>query len=306
MIKKTFYSNGKLLITAEYVVLDGAKALALPTKFGQYLTVEKTKSNLIHWKSHDFDKTVWFSIEINLQEIISNFSKNEDGVSQKLIEILHHANTLNPDILKNFEGFQITTSLTFPRKWGLGTSSTLLHNVAQWFEIDAFELLNRSFGGSGYDIACAKYNLPILYSLKNNKPTIDLINFRPLFSSKLFFVYLNKKQNSNQAIANYRTLKFNKNSVVDTISNITNQLIQEDLQFDRFCELLILHEKIIAGFLNLLPIHQEYFADFTGVVKSLGAWGGDFVLVASHENPTDYFLSKGYETVLGFDEMILL
>ena len=39
-MEKTFYSNGKLLITGEYLVLDGAKALALPTKYGQYLTVE--------------------------------------------------------------------------------------------------------------------------------------------------------------------------------------------------------------------------------------------------------------------------
>jgi len=31
----SFYSNGKLLITGEYLVLDGAKALALPTKYGQ-------------------------------------------------------------------------------------------------------------------------------------------------------------------------------------------------------------------------------------------------------------------------------
>jgi mevalonate kinase len=28
-----FYSNGKLLLTGEYLVLDGAKSLALPTKF---------------------------------------------------------------------------------------------------------------------------------------------------------------------------------------------------------------------------------------------------------------------------------
>ena len=40
--KKTFYSNGKLLITAEYLVLDGAKAFALPTKFGQNLIIEET------------------------------------------------------------------------------------------------------------------------------------------------------------------------------------------------------------------------------------------------------------------------
>ena len=41
MLEQNFYSNGKLLLTAEYLVLDGAKALALPTKFGQDLEVKK-------------------------------------------------------------------------------------------------------------------------------------------------------------------------------------------------------------------------------------------------------------------------
>jgi hypothetical protein len=38
-MQKTFYSNGKLLITGEYLILDGAKGLALPTKMGQNLSV---------------------------------------------------------------------------------------------------------------------------------------------------------------------------------------------------------------------------------------------------------------------------
>ena len=41
MQNQTFYSNGKLLLTGEYVVLDGAKALAVPTRFGQNLIVKK-------------------------------------------------------------------------------------------------------------------------------------------------------------------------------------------------------------------------------------------------------------------------
>ena len=39
MEKQTFYSNGKLLLTGEYLVLNGAVALAIPTKFGQTLTI---------------------------------------------------------------------------------------------------------------------------------------------------------------------------------------------------------------------------------------------------------------------------
>ena len=48
---QTFYSHGKLLISAEYAVLDGALALALPTKFGQSLQVESTPNQKIVWKS---------------------------------------------------------------------------------------------------------------------------------------------------------------------------------------------------------------------------------------------------------------
>ena len=33
------YSNGKLLISGEYVILDGALSLAVPTLFGQYLEI---------------------------------------------------------------------------------------------------------------------------------------------------------------------------------------------------------------------------------------------------------------------------
>ena len=42
-MEKTYYSNGKLLLTGEYVVLDGAEALAVPTRFGQNLTVKQVK-----------------------------------------------------------------------------------------------------------------------------------------------------------------------------------------------------------------------------------------------------------------------
>ena len=37
---QSFYAHGKLLITSEYLVLDGAEALALPTVYGQSLEVE--------------------------------------------------------------------------------------------------------------------------------------------------------------------------------------------------------------------------------------------------------------------------
>ena len=48
---KTYQSNGKLLLTGEYVVLDGALSLAVPTKFGQSMHVENIDQPKIIWKS---------------------------------------------------------------------------------------------------------------------------------------------------------------------------------------------------------------------------------------------------------------
>ena len=66
-----FFANGKLLLTGEYAVLRGACALALPTKFGQHLTVEENNSNFINWKSLDHENKVWFEndFDINLSLI---------------------------------------------------------------------------------------------------------------------------------------------------------------------------------------------------------------------------------------------
>jgi hypothetical protein len=41
------------------------------------------------------------------------------------------------------------------------------------------------------------------------------------------------------------------------------------------------------------------------VIKSLGAWGGDFVMCISKENPTEYFREKGFEVVVPYSDMIL-
>ena len=217
--KKSFYSNGKLLITGEYLVLDGAKAFALPTKFGQYLFIEENIGEVIHWKSCDSDGSVWFEDSISFSSIIFNSQLYTDNnIKNTLIDILHEAFLINPDFIHNAKGYLIKTELNFPKFWGLGTSSTLINNVAQWLEIDAFDLLKRSFGGSGYDIACAQSNSPITYQLVREKPVVKLVSFDPAFTNNIFFIYLNKKQNSKAAIASY----YSKKGMIDkSITKIT-------------------------------------------------------------------------------------
>lgn len=305
-MKKEFYSNGKLLITGEYLVLDGAKAFALPTKFGQNLIVEKGTPQEIKWTSFDSDGSIWFEDTFSFEDISKkNISEESTSKRNTLIEILHEGYLLNPDFLKQPEGYSVTTQLTFPRNWGLGTSSTLINNIAKWLEIDAFVLLNNSFGGSGYDIACAQNDTPILYHLENGNPVVEKVTFEPEFSENLFFVYLDKKQSSKSAIASYHN---NKNE--DLAKNITkiDSLTQDVLHaktLREFASALEEHEAEMSNILEMHTIKESLFPDFNGVIKSLGAWGGDFVLAIAKENPSDYFKERGFKTLVPYKDMIL-
>jgi mevalonate kinase len=305
-MKKEFYSNGKLLITGEYLVLDGAKAFALPTKFGQNLIVENGNNQEIKWTSFDADGSIWLDIKISFEDILKqNLLEESESVKNTLIKILHESYLLNPDFIQNSDGFNIATQLTFPRNWGLGTSSTLINNIAQWLSIDAFVLLNNSFGGSGYDIACAQNNTPILYHLENGKPAVEKVTFEPEFTNCLYFVYLDKKQSSKTAIASYYSNK-NKAIAQDIIANdsITQKVLNANNSME-FSIALEDHEAQMSRILEMQTIKELLFPDFKGTIKSLGAWGGDFVLVIAADNPIEYFNKNGFVTVIPYSDMIL-
>ncbi|WP_291285834.1 GYDIA family GHMP kinase [Flavobacterium sp.] len=302
-MKTTFYSNGKLLISGEYLVLDGADAFALPTKFGQDLVVENGSNHEINWKSYDFDGQLWFEDTITFSEIIDNPTSEPETVKTTLIQILHEAYRLNPDFLENTDGYNVSTHLSFPKNWGLGTSSTLLNNVAQWTKVNAFTLLKNSFGGSGYDIACAQNDTPIVYQIENN--TVKPVSFHPDFSRNIHFVYLNKKQNSKAAIQAYYNNKNQNLAQNITENNKITTAILNAKTVKEFAFAVEKHEIHLSDILEMQTIKEVAFPDFDGVVKSLGAWGGDFVMVISKEEPRSYFASKGYETILSYDEMIL-
>lgn len=303
-MKKTFYSNGKLLLTGEYTVLDGATALALPTKFGQYLHVNSGSGKTVKWKSLDADGPVWYQEEIPFDAVTQNKQQGSSRETDALIKILHEAHKANPLILEQSGGFDIITELTFPRKWGLGTSSTLINNIAQWFSTDAFQLLEKSFGGSGYDIACAQNNTPLLYRLEDGSPIVQTIDFNPSFANNLYFIYLNKKQDSRQAIAAYREHTGDLKTVTRKITQLTQDALHA-ASADEFSDTLEKHEELMADVLSLPTVKNALFPDFNGTLKSLGAWGGDFILAVAKEDPSDYFLQRGYTTVIPYNEMIL-
>jgi mevalonate kinase len=316
MKKQTYYANGKLLLTAEYFVLDGATALALPTKFGQSLSISKNKKPNFAWDSEwistDEKGCDWFSCGFNSENFTTAWSSGED-VDETLMSILKTAKSLNPKV--NFSSSIFETQLTFPKAWGLGTSSTLIYNLAQYCAINPYILLEKSFGGSGYDLACAGAKKPILFQRQNGKPTHKEVDFNPPFKENLYFVYLGKKQNSREGIERYRKkiqkLKPETSNTppqyFEQISALTNAFLTEK-DFTTFEKLIIEHEKKVAEIIELPRAKSLYFNDFWGEIKSLGAWGGDFVLATSDHSfgeTKHYFESKGFSTILTYVNMVL-
>ncbi len=309
----TFHANGKLLLTGEYFVLDGALALALPAKFGQSLAVEKNPelTNELTWKSLDRNGNTWFEVAFTLPDL-SLKNSSDSQVANTLHQILSAAREQNSTFLEGSqEGILVKTELGFPRDWGLGTSSTLIANIAKWASVDPFMLLFRSMGGSGYDIACANAKGPVFYQLSDDGiPLVQDAGFAPNFKEQLHFVYLGQKQNSRTAINQYRaqTALQDLSKNIERITEISRAINRITNDFPLFCELLEEHEEVVSAQTQLVKVKTERFPDFRGVVKSLGAWGGDFVLVASDEPGVyvkEYFLGKGLNTILGYEEMVL-
>lgn len=302
-MEKEYYSNGKLLMSGEYAILDGAKGWAVPTKYGQYLKVSGTESKFLTWKSLDEKGGVWFEARYELESMNELFASNTE-ISKRLRKILIEARALNPHFLKDTSGCYVETKLTFPRDWGLGTSSTLINNIAQWAQVNAHQLLAKTFGGSGYDVACAQYPKSILYHINDGLPSVLEHNYSSNFTQSLFFIYLNKKQNSDDAIKTYRALSVDRKELVSRISQITQQMVLSKT-IDDFEFQMTYHEKELSKALGMPTIKSKLFPDYQGAIKSLGAWGGDFILATGSEISMDYFKQKGYKTILPFSEMVL-
>jgi mevalonate kinase len=311
MHSSTFYANGKLLITGEYVVLDGALALAFPCKFGQSLRFELLSTEKIIWESFDYQHNSWFKAEFSSD--LNILSTNDIQKAEFLQSILNYC-FKNADSIKVAEiknGFSITTHLSFPNNWGLGSSSTLLVLLAQLFEIDAYSLHFATTNGSGYDIACGLANTPILYQLPNGiqKPIITELTYNPFeaFKENIFFIHLNQKQKSDREVASYSELKkeIYLTPICEEFSTLTQKVIATNSLSD-FNEMMEMHEAILSNILQRNTIKDEMFQLYKGgIIKSLGAWGGDFVMVTGNNSDLDYFRDKGYSTILSFDEMIL-
>lgn len=297
-----YFSHGKVLLTAEYAVLDGVKALALPTLKGQSLKVKETSTETIVWKAYTHDHNCWIDVVFDFNFSCIEAHETSKEVIEKLTTILIVLDHLSPQFQKN--GLEINTYLDFPQNWGLGSSSTLINNLAQWLNINPYELLEKTLGGSGYDIAAAQSKSPLFYTRKVFTPIIETVPFCPSFNDRLYFVHLNQKRNSQEAILNYMKRASLSTSIKKRLEKIGEELVHCASQKE-FNLLLHEHEHLTKEFLGEATVQERLFPDFKGQIKSLGAWGGDFILASGNEATPDYFQAKGYSTIINYTHFIL-
>lgn len=301
MDPEKYYSHGKLLLCGEYAVLDGATAFALPTSKGQVMEIETFYNGvgLVSWKSTDHQGKTWFSATLQLPYFIVA-ETSDMSVAVRLVRFLVTARALNPDFLREDNDYHVFNRLEFALDEGLGSSSTLTNNIARWAKINPFALHFNAFKGSAYDVAVASAGQPLLYTMNGESPQIETVKWNKNFTDRLFFVHLNQKQDSRAQIAKYK--HHISPAQVSQISRISKLISINDDYFE-FCLLLELAENEMSQVLGVTPVKQQLFPDFHGTIKSLGAWGGDYIL-ATGTDTVSYFRSKGYERIVAYKDMI--
>jgi hypothetical protein len=119
-------------------------------------------------------------------------------------------------------------------------------------------------------------------------------------------VYLGKKQCSTKSITSYNGFLKSREHEIERISELTEEIVFAH-SIDDFEYAIKEHEKIISNVLKTKTIGESSFPGFEGSIKSLGAWGGDFVMMTWKGERVDlekYLSEKGYYTMFSFDEIV--
>jgi mevalonate kinase len=258
---------------------------------------------VINWTAN-YRGQPWFSATIKIPEL--KILKTSDPiVSKRLVTILKAMMNLKTGFLNGNSSLMIKTSLDFNPQWGMGSSSSLLANLSAWAEIDPWLLFSKVSVGSGYDVVAASMKDPFLFQRSGQAHSALRVTLSPSITSHLYFVYTGSKKKTDAAVEEYRKLPAPDARVLKRISVITTELaVTDDLKV--FQELIEEHENILSNHLEFEPVKQKHFSDFRGSVKSLGAWGGDFLLFVDQGTPRDmheYLMMKGLEVYYPYHEL---
>ncbi len=315
----SYFSRGKLLITGEYLILHGAGGLALPVQMGQTLEFINNNDRLLSWTTMVGDERWFEAVFSGSGYRIKTASDMEKA--RFLRQILVNASSLSacPPVFGTVE-----STVGFDMGWGLGSSSSLISNVAYMFDIDPFALHFSVSEGSGYDIACARSDAPLIYRLEFHnernlpeettagypgsfpEPVYRPVVFNPPFGENLFFAYTGKKQDSAASVKKYLSAPKPGDRNLKRVSQISEEIISIT-DIEHFNELLKEHDSILSDLLGEIPVNDSIFKGLPGYFKSLGAWGGDFVLITWKDDAVELYSllkQKGMDVVFPYDKII--
>ena len=295
------FSPGKLMLTSEYVAVDGALVLAVPTKLGQefFFMEDDDEKSLIYWNAFHQDQ-LWLETVIDYKTW-TILETNDQKASEFILKVLKNVQELSDIKFKTNKSYHLKTNLQFPSDFGLGSSSTLMSNLGEWAEIDAFILNEISLGGSGYDVAVAKEKSAILYS-RFPERIYDKVTFDPSFKDELIFIHLNQKQDTREGISHYKS-KPKSQDLINEYSDLTKAILKSK-DLEEFSQLMTLHEEKLSDFLEIPTVKEKYFQNCPSFVKSLGAWGGDFVLTSKFGDYEAYFKQQGFDKIFSWNDLI--
>lgn len=296
-----YYARGKLLISGEYLVLGGAEALVFPLNMGQTLHVTEHNAPYISWVWKYGNETfLEASFRPESFEVIKA-SHNERG--QYVQRLLQEASRQSP-VAKKLKNCHIATETEFHPHWGMGSSSTLTVNLSRFLDIQPFNLHEATSKGSGFDVAAAMANHPFIYRKTGKTRYITPKVLPQLFYDHAFFVWLGKKTRSDQAIASFQLSRKEQKMPIRYINEITAQYTEVET-VKELSRITAEHESFMAQTLGLTsPVQQ--FNDYPYGIKSLGAWGGDFIMAIHPGEKADvikYFEHKGYPLVFQAKEL---
>ncbi|MCO5285412.1 MAG: GYDIA family GHMP kinase [Chitinophagaceae bacterium] len=290
-----FFASGKLLLFGEYLVLRGAQSMALPLSSGQELQITTNPSGGIQWEAFEFGNQ-WLTIHLsNDLKILDTNDPEKARTAQKFLELICTNSTVT------VRDLHLRFDLDFHRHYGFGTSATLTSLLSQWSGVDPYYLMQQTFGGSGYDIAAATATTPFIYS-RENKIEKEF-RLADAITSHLLFVYLGKKQISAGEVAAFKKKVTTKdqlhemNRIVEAASQCTSIIDWENLMMQS--------EALMSSILHFSTVKEQLFPDYPYAVKSLGAWGGDFVMATFRDisEAKKYFQQKQKQPIFTFKEL---
>jgi mevalonate kinase len=291
-----FTAHGKLLLTGEYAITQSARGIAMPTSFGQHLSVESHQGpEHVLWEALDHENQQWFTAGFDRDgRVLHSTSAAMAEKLQGFLAPVRNSNAWNAPV-------RVQTKVDFPRLWGLGTSSTLCALLAQWAEIDALTY-RKLHGGSGYDLACAQASGAISYALADGEPQVLPVELPEVLQS-VVFVYRGAKQQTDSSLKLVGRKPFSP-AQCQEISRLSEGFLQVN-SLEELEAIIEEHELFIANHLGLERAIEGPFKGVHGQVKSLGGWGGDFVMLTRFEENRQWLETNGFNTIIPFETMAL-